>query len=106
MAWATIFAFAGDAMWVIALAIMFGASRQAWGQTQGRPKVRFLGGQMPRGIALWFLPAAAFVASLWLALQARETAEQTVMVVFGVRAVSAPLLAILHLRWLRDALET
>ncbi|HZZ66816.1 MAG TPA: hypothetical protein VFE18_01460 [Phenylobacterium sp.] len=105
MTWTTIFAFAGDAMWVIALAIMFGASRQAWGQTQGRQKVRFLGGQMPRGIALWFLPTAAFVASLWLALQARETAEETAMVVFGVRAVSAPLLALLHLRWLKDALK-
>ncbi|HEX4098894.1 MAG TPA: hypothetical protein VHX64_19350 [Caulobacteraceae bacterium] len=105
MAWTTIFAFAGDTMWVIALAIMFGASRQAWGQTQGRPKVRFLGGQMPRAIALWFLPAAAFVASLWLALQARDTAEETAMVVFGVRAVSAPLLALLHLRWLKDALQ-
>ena len=105
VSWPTIFAYVGDAMWVIALAMMFGASRQAWGQTEGREKLRFLGGQAPRGIALWFLPTASFVASLWLAIQARDADPDTSMIVFGVRAVSAPMLALLHLRWLRDALK-
>jgi hypothetical protein len=105
VSWPTIFAYLGDAMWVIALAIMFGASRQAWGQTQGREKLRFLGGRMSRGIALWFLPVTAFIASLWLALQARDGDPDTSMIVFGVRAVSAPMLALLHLRWLRDSLK-
>jgi hypothetical protein len=105
VSWPTIFAFVGDGMWVIALAIMFGASRQAWGQTEGRDKVPFLGGRMSRGLALWFLPVASFIASLWLALQARDGDPDTAMIVFGVRAVSAPMLALLHLRWLRDALK-
>ncbi|MGZ6018373.1 MAG: hypothetical protein ACXWKO_06865 [Phenylobacterium sp.] len=105
VSWPTIFAYVGDAMWVIALAIMFGASRQAWGQTAGREKLPFLGGQMSRPVALWFLPITAFVVSLWLVLQARDGDPDTSMIVFGVRAVSAPLVALLHLRWLRDALK-
>ena len=105
VSWPTIFAFVGDAMWVIALAIMFGASRRAWGQTQGREKMPFLDGQMSRGVALWFLPSASFIASLWLALQARSAEGDLALIVFGVRAASAPLLTILHLRWLSAAFK-
>jgi hypothetical protein len=103
--WSVIGAYAGDALWVIALTIMFAASRQAWRQTDGRERVRFLGGQAPRAVALWLLPAASFAASLWLALQARGVQEEMALIVFGVRAVSASLLALLHLRWLADALK-
>jgi hypothetical protein len=97
--------YAGDALWVVALAIMFSASRQAWRQTQDRASVRFLGGQMRREVALWLLPAASFAASLWLALQARTATADMVLIVFGARATSASLLALLHLRWLADALK-
>ena len=93
-----IFAYAGDALWVLVLAIMFSASRQAWRQTEGRERLRFLGGEMRRELALWLLPAASFAASLWLALQARGADDEAAMIVFGLRAVSAPLLALLHLR--------
>jgi len=103
--WSVLGAYAGDALWVIALAIMFGASRQAWGRTAERPRLRFLGGEAPRAVALWLLPTASFLASLWLALQARGAAEEMALVVFGVRAVSGSLLALLHLRWLADALK-
>jgi hypothetical protein len=103
--WSVVGAYAGDALWVVALAIMFGASRQAWGQTADRPRLRFLGGQSPRALVIWLLPAASFLASLWLALQARGASEEMAFVVFGVRAVSASLLALLHLRWLADALK-
>jgi hypothetical protein len=97
--------YAGDALWVVALTIMFAASRRAWGETAGRDKVAFLGGQAPRAIALWLLPAASFAASLWLVLRAREAAGDMAVIVFGVRAVSAALLALLHLRWLEQALK-
>jgi hypothetical protein len=56
-------------------------------------------------VALWLLPAASFAASLWLALQARGAQEDMALIVFGVRAVSASLVALLHLRWLADALR-
>jgi hypothetical protein len=103
--WSVLGAYAGDALWVIALTIMFAASRQAWARTEGRSRLRFLGGEAPRAVALWLLPAASFAASLWLALQARGVQEDMALIVFGVRAVSASLLALLHLRWLADALK-
>jgi hypothetical protein len=103
--WSVLGAYAGDALWVIALTIMFAASRQAWGRTEGRARLRFVGGEAPRAVVLWLLPAASFAASLWLALQARGAQEEMALIVFGVRAVSASLLALLHLRWLADALK-
>jgi len=103
--WSVIFAYVGDALWVLSLSIMFAASRHAWRQTEGRPRLRFLGGDAPRAVALWLLPTASFAASLWLALQARSVAEDTALLVLGVRAASASLLALLHLRWLAEALR-
>ena len=100
-----IFAYAGDAMWVLCLAIMFSASGRGLRQTEGRATLPFLGGQMRRVVALWLLPTATFAASLWLALQARNAAGDAVLIVFGVRAASAPLLTLAHLRWLGQALK-
>ena len=100
-----IFAYAGDALWVLVLAIMFSASRQAWRRTAGRERVPFLGGETRRELAIWLLPAASFVASLWLALQARGAEGDMALILFGVRAASAPLLTMLHLRWLSAALK-
>ena len=102
--WSVVGAYAGDALWLIALSIMFVASRTAWGRTAGRARLAFLGGEAPRAIALWLLPAASFVTSLWLALQARDQTGDEALIVFGVRATAASLLALLHLRWLKAAL--
>jgi hypothetical protein len=99
--------YVGDALWVIALSIMFGASRQAWRRTAAGRPVPLMGARLPRGLALWALPAGAFLFSLWLALQARQQAADgdAAFILFGVRAVSASLLALLHLRWLGAALK-
>jgi hypothetical protein len=100
-----ILSYAGDALWVIALTIMFSASRTAWGETTGRDKLAFLGAQAPRAVALWLLPAATFAVSLWLVLRAREAQGDMAVIVFGVRATMAALLALLHLRWVAQALK-
>jgi hypothetical protein len=105
VSWRTLFAYLGDGLWVIGLTIMFAASRQAAGRTTGRPRLRYLGGQGPRNVVLWGLPVASFAVSLWPALQARMVGEEASFVLFGVRAVSASLLALLHLRGLRDTLK-
>ena len=105
VSWATLFAYVGDGLWVIGLTIMFAASRHAGRRTPGQARLRYLGGSGPRTLVLWGLPAASFAASLWLALQARGAQEDMALIVFGVRAVSASLLALLHLRWLADALK-
>ena len=96
----------GDALWVVALAIMFGASRQAWARTEPGQKLRLPIGEIGRGLGIWALPAGAFAFSLWLALQARDRADEAdiAVIVFGVRATAAALLALLHLRWLRAGL--
>ena len=100
-----ILAYAGDALWVAALTIMFAASRLAWRRTAGKARVRYLGGEGPRLLALWAVPAASFAVSLWPALQARSVAGDDAFILFGVRAVTASLLALLHLRGLRDTLR-
>jgi hypothetical protein len=101
-----VFPYAGDALWVVALVIMFSASRHAWGQTAVGQRLPFLGGQAPRVVALWMLPVASFAASLWLLLQARQAQGDMILIVFGVRAVLAALLALLHLRWVGQALKS
>ena len=100
-----IFAYVGDALWVICLALMFSVTLRAWRQTEGRASLPFLGGRMRRDVALWLLPVATFAVSLWLLLQARNAEGDTALMVFGVRAASAPLLTLLHLRWVRAALK-
>ena len=50
--WSVVFAYAGDALWVIALSLMFAASRT--------PGSAHLGGQAPR-FALWVLPVGSFL---------------------------------------------
>ncbi|MDB5417297.1 MAG: hypothetical protein JWP50_716 [Phenylobacterium sp.] len=100
-------AYLGDALWVIALSIMFTASRQAWSRTTPGQKLRLPIGVVGRTLALWALPLGAFAFSLCLALEARDRPfdGDAAVIVFGVRAVAAPLLALLHLRWLKAALE-
>jgi hypothetical protein len=97
-----ILAYAGDALWVLALAIMFGASRQAWRRVPPTARVPLMGARLPRLLALWALPGSAFLLSLWFAMAARTWRGDgdALLILFGVRAVSAPLLALLHLRWL------
>jgi hypothetical protein len=106
VSWATLFAYVGDALWVASLTIMFAASRAAAARTKGQARVRYLGGQGPRGMMLWGLPLASFAVSLWPALQARLVGEEASFVLFGVRAITASLLALLHLRGLRDTLRS
>jgi len=95
----------GDALWVVALAIMFGASRQAWSRTEPGERLKLPIGEVGRGLAIWALPGSAFAFSLWLALQARVQEGDLAMIVFGVRATVASLIALLHLRWLAAALR-
>ncbi|MFL5296225.1 MAG: hypothetical protein ACJ798_07570 [Phenylobacterium sp.] len=103
--WTTVFAYAGDALWIVALTIMFAASRNAALRTRGQGQVRYMGGTAPRLVGLWALPVASFAVSLWPALQARLVSEEISLILFGVRAITASLLALTHLRGLRDTLK-
>jgi len=103
-----VWAYVGDALWVLALAIMFGASRQAQARIPAQVKPPLMGVRLPRALALWALPGSAFLLSLWFALAARTWSADAdaALLAFGVRAVSASLLALLHLRWLEASLKT
>ena len=102
-----VWAFAGDALWILALAIMFGASRQAWRRIPPGVRPPVMGVRLSRGLAVWALPGSAFLLSLWFVMQARawENEADLAFIFFGVRAVSASSLALLHLRWLGGAMS-
>lgn len=105
---------AGDVCWILALSIMASTSRAAWGRmtadtrvpmtfTQdGRPGVR-----LKRNIALLALPVAAFIVGLLLVAFNRNLTAGggQGLILFGVRATAAALLALAHLRWLKAALD-
>ena len=99
-----VWAYVGDALWVIALSIMFTASRQAW---RSLAPAGSRGARLRQGLAVWALPAGAFAFSLWLALEARVRPADgdEAFILFGVRAVAASLLALAQLRWLRSVLK-
>lgn len=101
-----IWAYVGDALWVLALGIMFGASRQAWPRLPAGVRPPLMGARLPAVLVVWALPAAAFLLSLWFALTARGVRDDAdaALLLFGVRAVSASMLALLHLRWLGASL--
>jgi uncharacterized membrane protein HdeD (DUF308 family) len=106
--------FLGDALWIIALSIMAGASRDAWKRTtpQTRMPMQFRSDGTPlwratRASALLSPPIAAFLISLVLLAYARNPAASadTALILFGVRATAAGLLPLAHLRWLRTSMK-
>ncbi len=97
-----VLAYIGDALWVIALSLMFAASRAAALRTKGMARLPYLSGEGPRTFVLWAVPVASFAASLWPAIQARSMMGDAAVILFGLRAVAPPLLVLLHLRGLRD----
>jgi hypothetical protein len=89
----------GDAVWVAALTIMFSASAQASNRTAGESHLPVMGVKLPRGLALWALPGGSFAISLWLAYTARtrDLDGDGMLILFGLRSLSASLLPLLHL---------
>jgi hypothetical protein len=108
-----ILTFAGDALWIIALSIMAGASREAWKRTDAetRMPMQFRADGAPlwrakRNSALLTLPVTAFVVSIVLVVFNRNRAAtgDAAIILFGVRALAAALFALAHLRWLKASM--
>ena len=103
----------GDVLWILALSIMAGASRMSWGKIGKDVKVPMLWSpsgatlwRAPRGFALVFLPAFAFLLSLWLMLGSRRSmALELAIILLGVRATLAAIFAVVHLTQIRRALN-
>ncbi|WP_411286595.1 hypothetical protein [Phenylobacterium sp.] len=101
----TVLTITADVLWILALAIMAGASRQAWKRTPTGVRPPLMNWRVSRAVAFWALPAAAFAASLWLLWVHRMAGPAETLLVFGVRAASASLFALLHLRWVGAAMR-
>ena len=104
----------GDVLWILALSIMAGASRMAWGKIGKAIKVPLLWSpsgatlwRAPRGLALTLLPTVAFLISVYLLWGSRQiTSDLTVeLIMLGLRATLAAILAVVHLTQVRRALN-
>ncbi|HEY8573524.1 hypothetical protein [Phenylobacterium sp.] len=100
-----------DAIWVVALSLVAGASRQAMRRIEPQTRVPMTlgasGWRAPRNVALVFVPALATMVGLAFLLAARlaETVNAQLLI-FGVRAFAASLLALFHFLWLTAAMRT
>ncbi|MDB5449693.1 MAG: hypothetical protein JWQ52_821 [Phenylobacterium sp.] len=104
----------GDALWIIALSVMAGASREAGKRMEpdtrmpmqfgrdGEPTVR-----AKRNLALAFNPVLALMVGIALLAFNRKAAASgpdAPLILFGVRATAAALFALAHLRWLKASM--
>jgi hypothetical protein len=111
---AQVLGYAADALWILALAIMATASRQAWGRIPSDavvPVVTAPDGSTALGAgrlaALSAVPVLAFAVGAAL-MVARIWADQNALAalaLFFVRTTLAALFAVAHLRWLRTLLD-
>ena len=103
-----------DGLWIAALAIMSSVSRQSFGRILASAKVPMqfgIGGvpiwRAPRLIAVGLTPIIA--CGVWLVLltlgqtAATGSSERTLML--GIRAFIAPVLCLMHLWHMREALK-
>jgi amino acid transporter len=102
----------GDILWLLALSIMGGASRLAWGKVRDLlvPMVWSPSGKTlwraPRAVALASVPAFAFLLSLWLLVESRRPTDLNVgIILLCVRATLAAIFAVVHLTQVRRALN-
>lgn len=111
----TVLIYVGDALWIIALTIMAGASRNAWRRMDATTRVPMSfqpdgtpGWRASRAVALSTLPVIGFAASVLLVASTRNISvtSDEALIFFGVRATLAALFALAHLRWLKGAMAT
>jgi hypothetical protein len=109
-----IFDIAGLVAWVIALALMAGGSRMAFRQIPAGVSVPMLWDnkhivvwRAPRALGLVLTPAIAFLAGvplLYFAQTAPDVSQAAIW--FGIRALLAPVMVMVHMGHLRRAIQT
>jgi hypothetical protein len=110
-----ILSYAGDVLWIVVMAIIASTSRAALKRIPADLAVPMrwsaaspTAWRVPRNAAFTVMIGVPFVAGLLL-LFAGRTAPDSIdeaLLVFLLRAVIAPLMALFHLIWLRSALQT
>jgi hypothetical protein len=111
----TLLRYVGDALWIISLSVMAGASREAAKRIDPETKVPMQFGRddtpqlrAKRNFALAFNPCFALVVGLLLLAfnaKAATSGPDAPFILLGVRAVIAALFALAHLRWLKHAMD-
>lgn len=107
----TLLSIAADILWIIALSIMASASLTAWRRMDPDTRVPMQGDprkalRLKRDVALGLPIALAFLFGAVLLWGHRSVTEITYDVIFfGLRATLAAVIAIMHLQWLRGALN-
>jgi hypothetical protein len=103
----------GDALWIVCLSFIAGASRTAWRRIPSDVTVPFWAlGEKPlfrlrRDVALIAFPLFATILGLVLSAMARRPPAIPVqpLLLFGLRALLAPLMVMSHLGQIRTAIE-
>jgi len=112
---ADILSYAGDALWIVVMSIIASTSRAALKRIPADAGVpmQFSAGERvvwraPRNLAFTLAIGVPFVVGLLLLFAGRTAADSPdeALLIFLVRAVVAPLMALFHLIWLRFALKT
>ena len=101
-----------DGLWIAALSIMAASARSAYGRilpdTQVPMQFGFDGQptwRAPKLFALAFQPVVAAVVWLTMVVVARLGSSESALILIGVKAVFAPLLALVHLVLLRQVMK-
>lgn len=99
---------AADTLWILALSIMAGGARAAWRRMDADTLVPIQGRwRLPRNTALVLPVVLAFLLGMALLWGHRSTGDLAYNVIlFGLRATLAAVVAMLHLQWLKGALTT
>lgn len=98
---------AADVLWIIALSIMAGGARAAWRRMDPDTRVPMRGDwRLPRNLALTLPVLLGLLVGLALLWGHRNAADLAYNVIFfGLRATLAAVIAMLHLQWLKGALN-
>ncbi|MFN3512512.1 MAG: hypothetical protein ACK41C_05680 [Phenylobacterium sp.] len=107
----TLLSIAADVLWILALSIMASTSRMAWRRMSADTRVPLRLHPAPawrvrRNLALPLPVLCAFaigLAFLWGHRAGSDAVHDVIF--FGLRATLAAILALLHLQWLRGALD-
>lgn len=99
---------AADVLWILSLSIMAGGARAAWRRMDAETRVPMQGSwRLPRNVALPLPVVLAFMLGLVLLWGHRSATDLSYSVIFfGLRATLAAVVAMIHLQWLKGALET
>ena len=103
---------AADAVWILVMALIASSSRAAMQRIAADVAVPMqfsLKGEVnwraPRNIAFGVMIGVPLVLGLILLVVGRRAEPQDFLLIFLVRMTAAPLLAVVHLAWLKVVLE-